>query len=416
MKRSIWNWLFVISSFTLALMAGTLILQESMPEWMPVQREYYRRLAQVTGDPSRARMPLKVQQIYLPQFHKTDRCITCHVGIDNPKMAKQPQPFASHPDLGIPNFLSDHSFNEIGCTVCHGGQGSATTKEAAHGRVEHWEEPMLNKNLVVSNCAVCHANVFELKGAEKLAQAKVLFETNGCIGCHALNGVGSQIGPELSDTGKKLLDELDFRHVRGVHTVANWIEDHFRDPQRVVPEDRAQGIPESAMPNYELTDEQTTMLTALVLSFAAAKEDDKHPIPARFHVPAPPKTEEKKVFVSKVEQGKAAFKSYGCTACHGVEGRGGVRNKNMYPGEEVPPLIYVSAGFSKEELKTVIREGRYPARADSSGMSPPLWMPAWKGKIPEEEIEAIVEYLVTLHPEPGGKAPAPPASEEVKKS
>ena len=403
MKRSIWNKLFILSGFSLGFMAGYLIWQESVPEWMPVQREYYRRLAQVTGDPTRAKMALKVEQIYLPQFHKTDRCITCHAGIDNPKLANQPQPFRSHPDLGIPGFLAAHPFSEIGCTVCHEGQGMATTKEAAHGRVKHWEEPLLDKDLVVSHCAVCHDNVFELKGAQKLAEAKALFDTKGCIGCHALNGVGNQIGPELSDTGKKALDELDFRNVHGVHTVANWIYDHFKDPQRVVPEDKAVGIPESAMPNYELSEEQARTLTALVLSFAAAKEDEKHPIPYRYKVPAASKKEEKKVYASKVDEGRAAFKSYGCTACHGLEGRGGVRNKNMFPGEEVPPLIYVSAGFTKEEIKTVIRGGRYPARADSGGMSPPLWMPSWKGKIPEEEIDAIAEYLYTLNPDPGAK-------------
>ncbi|MCM8794658.1 MAG: cytochrome c [Candidatus Omnitrophica bacterium] len=399
MRRSIWNKLFLISTFGLGLMAGVLVWKEMTPEWLPIQAEYYRRLAEVTQDPSRAKGPLKVQQIYLPQFHRTDRCTTCHLGVENPRMVDQPQPFAAHPDLGVEGFLQAHNFSEIGCTICHQGQGPATTMEAAHGHVKHWEEPLLEKGMTVANCAVCHADVFGLPGAEVLAEAKVLFEEKGCIGCHALNGVGNQIGPELSDTAKKSLDELDFRHVRGAHTVANWIEDHFRDPQRVVPEDKAMGIPESSMPNYEFTEEETKKLTALVLSFAAAKGDEKHPIPARFQVAAVSQPVAAPLPLTTSEQGRVFFQQYGCVGCHGPEGRGGIRNKNMYPGEEVPPLVYVSEGFTKEELKEVIQKGRYPARASSEGMPPPLWMPAWEKKIPEEEIEAIVEYLYTLHPD-----------------
>ena len=46
----------------------------------------------------------------------------------------------------------------------------------------------------------------------------------------------------------------------------------------------------------------------------------------------------------------------------------------------------------------MIRLGRYPARADASGMSPPLWMPAWADRIPDQDIDAIVEYLISLYP------------------
>jgi len=398
MKRSLWNKLFIVSSFALGVMTMVLIWQEISPEWVGYQADYYRRLAQVTKDPSKAGTPLKVLQIYLPDMHRTDRCITCHVGIDNAKMKDQPQPFGTHPDLGIPGFLAAHPFTEIGCTVCHHGQGTAVTKLHAHGPVPHWEEPLLGKELTVGTCTTCHQSVSGLKGAERLVQARALFDQKGCIGCHTLHGKGMLVGPELAETWTKSVDQFDFKYVRGDQTVVNWVKDHFKDPQRVSPGYPALGIPESAMPNYELSQDQIDQLTALVLSFSAEEEQER-PIPAKFMVAAPPTSKSEPMYASSIDKGRAVFQKYGCAACHGIEGRGGIRNKNMEPGEEVPPLIYVKEGFTKEELKTVIRTGRYPARADSSGLTPPLWMPTWKDKISEEELDALTDYLLSLYPE-----------------
>jgi len=397
MRRSVWNWLFLLSSFGLILMFLVTVTQDTLPEWIRYQAEYHRRLAQVTGDRSKAFTLPKVRQIYLPEMKRVDRCITCHMGVDNPKMADQPQPYRTHPDLGIPGFLVKHPFNEIGCTVCHHGQGPATTVEHAHGPVHHWEEPLLRKGLTVAACATCHQNTRELKGAERLVQARALFVEKGCIGCHNLHGKGMLVGPELAETfGKSVGDQFDFKYVKGPHTLINWVEEHFKDPQAVVPGYPKIGVPESAMPNYGLDDEEVELLTALTLSFYLEEESEHHPIPARYRVPGTPEPEP--TYTSPVERGAAVFTKLGCVGCHGPQGRGGIRNMNMDLGEEVPALTYVSDGYSKEELKAIIRDGRYPARADRHGPSPPLWMPSWKEKLTEEELDALVEYLYSLHP------------------
>lgn len=405
MKRGIWNQLFLVSSFGLALMFLALVWQELFPEWTGVQRAYYHRLAEVTGEPTRARTPLRVKQIHLPEFRRVDRCTTCHVGVDNPKMAGQPQPFAAHPDLGIPGFLAKHPFEEIGCTVCHHGQGTATTVKHAHGPVRHWEQPLLTERLTEGTCTSCHGDVSHLMGAERLRRAKVLFVEQGCIGCHNLHGKGMLVGPELEETWNKSPDQFDFRYVQGVdakahgeQTVAAWVIDHFRDPQRVVPGYPALGIPESSMPKYEFTEEEIQLLSALVLSFASEAGREEFTIPARYKVPAQPRPEP--AFASKPEHGEYVFKKYGCVGCHGPQGRGGIRNANMDLGEEVPSLTYAAEGYSPEELKEIIRDGRFPARADRAGLSPPLWMPSWKEKLSEEELDAVVEYILSLRPQP----------------
>ncbi|MBI4313716.1 MAG: c-type cytochrome [Candidatus Omnitrophica bacterium] len=382
-SRKILVQLFFATSAGLVLLLGVATWRELNPEWGPYQKQYNKLLAQKTGNPKLAAAPLEIKQIHLPEFGRTDRCTTCHLGVDNPKMADAPQPFKTHPDF------QTHPFEQFGCTVCHGGQGMAVSKEHAHGPVKHWEEPVLPNDMVVGSCLRCHDNLEGLKGAQRIVQAKRLFDKAGCIGCHTLNGWGGPVSPELSDTGHKPLDEFDFRYVEG-RARYQWVYAHFKNPQAAVPGDLKNNVPPTAMPNYHLSDEEATMLTALVLGFSHEK------IPPQFHAPGKPK--ETPRYADAVEAGRAVFQKYGCTACHGFQGRGGVQNYNAVTGGEVPPLTYAAKGFTKDQLKNLIREGRYPTKLEPRGPTPPLWMPAWKEKISPEELDQLVEYLVSLTP------------------
>ena len=155
------------------------------------------------------------------------------------------------------------------------------------------------------------------------------------------------------------------------------------------------------MPNYEFTDEEAQLLTALVLSFASEEGAEGRPIPAGFKVRSTTPPVKEPVYAFPVERGKAVYQKYGCVGCHGFEGRGGVKNFNAVTGGEVPPLTYVAQGFTKDQLKNLIRVGRYPTKADPHGPTPPLWMPTWKEKISEEELDDLVEFLVSLYPQEG---------------
>ncbi len=180
---------FMAAAFALANLALVLLLMWTMtteyaPEWKKYQREYYRlwaaKLAEadLKSDPDLKQKllskPLEVKQVWDAKLGITDRCTTCHMGVENPKMTDAPQPYKTHPDI------KPHSFNQIGCTVCHEGQGTATTKHAAHvmedleGRFGPlneqemgWSRPMLPLAYVQASCNKCH-NVMEapIPGAE----------------------------------------------------------------------------------------------------------------------------------------------------------------------------------------------------------------------------------------------------------
>ncbi|RPI41889.1 MAG: hypothetical protein EHM46_05855, partial [Bacteroidetes bacterium] len=128
-------------------------------------------------------------QVNLPQLKRVDRCISCHNGIEDPRMENAPQPHRTHPG----DFLENHPIREYGCTTCHGGQGRALTRLDAHGQAPetHWPHPLLEEPYIQASCGKCHLSVFEGPAAfpepgsmEVFQRGRYLFSREGCLGCH----------------------------------------------------------------------------------------------------------------------------------------------------------------------------------------------------------------------------------------
>jgi cytochrome c2 len=138
-----------------------------------------------------------------------------------------PQPYSSHPRLDLfVGSMSPHKKQEMGCTICHQGQGSATDfkwashtpndpREAERWRKEygwfdnhHWALPMQPERFLESSCLKCHHQVTDLEPSErfpeppapKLMEGYRLVQYYGCFGCHEVNGYDGpdhRIGPDL---------------------------------------------------------------------------------------------------------------------------------------------------------------------------------------------------------------------------
>ena len=213
-------------------------------------------------------------------------------------------------------------------------------------------------------------------GAPGLVEAKAMFHSLGCRGCHKVGGVGGDDGPDLTQVGNKDPGRLDFSHVPGEPTLAHWLSAHFRDPARIVPG--------SQMPQMGHSEEQIHLLTFYMLSLRQTSYPEAYW----------PKDRIRAVRFGAREfatDGATLYTTF-CAACHGAEGEG-----RRYPG--MPPFPAVGnpdflAVASDEFLIAAMQHGR-PGRR----------MPAWgekEGGLRPEEIRAVAAHLRRL-----GGAPAP---------
>ncbi len=125
------------------LVTGFIIWDHAAPEWQGYQDDFRALVAKRFGAASADQVPQGLRQIWVKDLDRVDRCVTCHQGIEWKGLENAPNPFKSHPQ----EILKSHPIDQFGCASCHGGQGYATEADAAHGRVEHWEEPLLGKRL-----------------------------------------------------------------------------------------------------------------------------------------------------------------------------------------------------------------------------------------------------------------------------
>jgi mono/diheme cytochrome c family protein len=443
--------------FALSILALALILaaewQANTPSWKTYQRNFLQLEAQ--DEPNAAAKsavlatPLEIHQVMLTGLQRVDRCTTCHLGVDDPTLKNAPEPYRYHANLG------PHIPSKFGCTICHGGQGLATDKQSAHGNVAFWPNPLLSPDYVRASCGRCHKEG-DVPGVPELTEGRHLFETQGCRGCHKLNGVGGSIGPDLSEEGASTRSP-------------DWLERHFLSPNAV-----SAG---SAMPNFHFTKDQARALTYYMLSLS--NEDMGSYYASVRLIPSPEYGRE--LFVEKnciachnvggvgaktgpdlldvtkrhspewldeqlvnpqlvypgssmpeydletnarkallafmttatpddaqsivagrktalkpedvaIEAGKQDFARFGCVGCHGTELQGGVPNPNAQGGE-VPSLLHVADDYTKDEVIAIIRDGKAPPLDNAAGPTPPLYMPSWKHVLSDEDIQRVADYL-----------------------
>ena len=215
-------------------------------------------------------------------------------------------------------------------------------------------------------------------GAPSLMKGKALFHSLGCRGCHKVNEAGGDDGPDLSSFGLKDPALMPMAGVRGPHTLANWVVEHFEAPRRVVPG--------SKMPEFGLDAREIESLTLYLLSLRLSK------VPEALW----PRDRARSVILKEREfatDGASLFGVY-CAACHGEKGEGRrFSGMGHFPAIGKPGFL---ASASDAFIEQSIRRGR-PGRR----------MPAWgeaSGGLRDAEIKAVVRHVRALG---GGVRPAP---------
>jgi len=440
----------------LGLLVGGLVIvayyKDQHRQWMVYQRQFIQQEIRRAATPLQRALaentPVQIRQILLPDLNRVDRCTTCHLAVEDPSYGGYPQPLAYHPQH------DRHPFEKFGCTICHRGQGRATTVADAHGSVPHWNSPMLPLKYIQASCGQCH-QAADNPAAPELARGAQVFEGSGCRGCHKLDGVGGSIGPELDKVGARRSPEWLKAHFLAPATVtagSGMPPQKFSGPDleaitlfmlgqtgetvpgfyasmKVIPsasEGRrlfqqkgcigchsvgGQGgkigpalddvglrrSPEWMVQHFR--DPQTVSPGTVMPRFGFTEAEARALTEFLLHLRDQKMALTLPSLMSPVERGREVFRTYGCVGCHGPEGKGGVPNPNAKTAEQVPALIYVADGYTRGELKKLVVNGqREITPLDPKRPPPPLYMPAWGATIKEAEIDDLVEYLFSLKP------------------
>src|SRR5262249_35330019 len=148
--------LLIASVLTLGFLIAAMVRENFLSEWRYRQRRYQELLASSPDERQRqlaATFDVDLRQIDLPQLGTTDRCVSCHLGIDTPAMASAPLPYRNHSG----DYLKQHPVENYGCTICHRGQGAATNFHEAKATDVFWDYPLLPTRLTDASCGACHS-------------------------------------------------------------------------------------------------------------------------------------------------------------------------------------------------------------------------------------------------------------------
>jgi cytochrome c551/c552 len=260
-------WIYV---FAILLLGVTMVVyaKHYRPEWKKYQAGFKDLVTQRFGPDKAAKIPNGLQQVWIKDLNRTDRCVTCHQGVEWNGLEDAREPYRSHPK-GV---LAKHPIAKYGCTSCHGGQGYAADARSAHATmIDFWEEPMLGpalakshqvddpKALIQINCNICHRYDKETPGADYINTAKVLADELGCNTCHKVNGTGMTVGPDLTYVGDHAPEHFDFSRISDVKTVFGWHVAHFSNPEGVAGQ--------TEMPNLNMEKRDAQALAMLVMSW-----------------------------------------------------------------------------------------------------------------------------------------------------
>jgi mono/diheme cytochrome c family protein len=352
LRTRAWRPLFLLLGLAVFVLFWAQVVKDQTHPYDEYQEQYEAYLIDLAGgDPAKVEFKPGIVQRYLPQFKRTDRCETCHLGIEDPRFAEMPQPYTYHPGIDT------HPTDKFGCTVCHEGVGISVDVEGAHGNKENWRNPILDATLVQSRCVQCHERGASLAGGDVYARGEILFNRVGCLGCHPATGMQLERlpGPDLRMIPSKM--RLD------------WLAGWLKDPNSY--------LPKTYMPFFDLSDDEIKKLASYLVASAREYQEANGTPDLSGDVPAS---------AANIARGEELVRSVGCLGCHNVD--------------DAPPI--------EEELDPSVKERNFgPDLSKVGDKTYGQWIKAWvkdpksldaKTTMPslrltDEDSEAIAAYL-----------------------
>lgn len=331
---------------------------------------------------------IKIQQLvinnvtddrYFRQVPKVDRCITCHVFIDQPGYEKEKQPFRTHPKLDLMvGMESKHPMKVTGCTACHGGEGQRVNdfKSVAHmpdsekqekewvkkygwKEPHHIASPMLKLSQTEAGCVKCHSGVELIKGATVLNEGRMAIEKYGCYACHKISGWGEnrrKPGPSLLKIASKVDKE--------------WFKSWVWEPRSF--------NKHSKMPAFFRQSNNSKP------EFIRLNMAEVNAIAEYVWEKSKPYTAIEKFRAGNAENGKKIISQVGCLGCHGVDGLEDQSNKvKAYAG---PWLTGLGSKVQPDWLVTWLKK---PSHYQEDTIMPSM-------RLSDSEVSDVATYLLSL--------------------
>ncbi len=257
-----------------------------------------------------------IQQIWLPDLGVVDRCTSCHVGLKEASLNDvSQQPFRPHPVI-------PHKLGQFGCTVCHRGQGAATTVAEAHNSTLAWEQPILPAKYIESSCGECHRGT--LAGTPQLNQGRSMLSRYGCVHCHTVKLPDGKIM-------KAADDPPSLSHIAD-KTTREWIYAWLKDPQAYAAT--------ATMPNFKLSDDDARDISAFLIANSTTVPEDTIALSAKA--------------AADPTAGATLYGESFCASCHAVQNAAG----NLVGGNVGPELTRVGNKVKPEWLQAWLRNPR----------------------------------------------------------
>ncbi len=326
---------FAVSSVAFLLVLAISPFNDLLKEWKRNKREFVR-FAEQRSDTKQLMADFNsgIDQIWLPDLNVTDRCVTCHQGIEQPSLLGEavPEPFRAHS-------LIPHRIRDWGCVVCHRGQGLATAVEEAHRATMTWGQSQLPISYIQGSCGVCHLE--NLPEAPRLEKGRAILADLNCIGCHKLQGFTRPVmlGPDLTHIGNKTSREWIFKWLKAPRTIT--------DSNGNVTANGYENEEEPRMPQFKLREDEIRNLSLFLEAQKAG--------------PIPPYAFNSRILAvwqkksDTADQGEIRFRQMFCSTCHSLAVvRGG--ETQLIGGDIGPELTKIGSKVSVDWLDFWLRD------------------------------------------------------------
>ncbi|MBI3193459.1 MAG: c-type cytochrome, partial [Ignavibacteriae bacterium] len=328
---------FAVSSVVFLLVLVISPFKDFFREWKWYQYAYNNLVKDLPQKTQPADIGIK--QIWIRKMDKVDRCVTCHLGLKEKALIDAKQPFRTHPHIY-------HDFEDYGCTICHEGQGPATTYKESVGKVKYWDRPIFPKKYMEAACAKCHKES-KVKQAPILTLGRKLIEESNCVGCHKIEGYRGNWVPSLDGIGSKVN--------------RTWLFNWLKNPKTY--------FSTTKMPNFQLSNDEIILLTDFLMAQKSFPNNiSLEPLPLQLTTA----TDEQKTTLEEI--GSTRFREARCISCHRINGKG---------GSVATDLGMVASKVSKQWLYNYIKFPKH--------LQPNVEMPRYR--FSENELIGMVSYM-----------------------